>query len=134
MYTQKENIRIICTKAKTFPDGIEAAFALLERTLPQEMGMRPLFGLSKPENGQIVYRAGVQEHEPGEAARFGLESFVLEKGTYLAETIVDWKKAPQRISECFDKLLEDSRLDPASYCVERYSKEGSVVCMVKLID
>lgn len=131
---QKEDIKVVCHKAKSFPDGIEEAFRTLENTIPKSCD-RPFYGLSKPEiNGQIVYRAAVQEGSAEEAKQYGFESFTIPKGLYLTETVKDWMSKPHVIGDTFMQLLDDPRLDPASYCIEEYKKSGEVVCMVKLLD
>jgi len=130
--SQTEDIHLICVKAKSFPEGIEEAFRKLESAIP-ESSARPFYGLSKPEiDGQSVYRAAVLEIQQGEAQKQGFESFTIPKGIYLTKTLRNWMQDSKMIGDTFMQLLDDPRLDPASYCVEEYKKSGEVVCMVKL--
>jgi hypothetical protein len=134
-YIQTEDLSIICATARLFPDGILEAFRSLEKAIGDNIAHRPFFGISKPnEKGTIIYKAGVLETKEGEAESYGFETFTLSKGTYLTETLIDWKKRPQSIGEVFQKLLSDPRLDPSSSCVEWYKGQEDVMCMVKLVE
>lgn len=130
IYHLTVGLNILYVTADAFPEGIEAAFDKLKRIL-SDGGTRTLFGISKPERGQIVYKAGALENDPKEARHYHLPTFTLEKGDYLCETIGNWESNVPEIGDIFMKLLKDPRLDPATYCIEWY-KEADVMCMVKI--
>jgi hypothetical protein len=125
---------ILCVKAASFPDGIMDAFKELNRHI-QENDTRIPYGISKPEkNGTIVYRSGVEEAFPGEAAEAGCESLVLKKGKYVYRTISEWQTKIEMIGNVFNELLRDPRLDPASPCIEIYQSRTELICMVRIIE
>ncbi|GAB3508798.1 hypothetical protein GCM10027341_45050 [Spirosoma knui] len=127
-----QDLDLICVTATSFPTGIRQAFKTLESSVP-EASNRPSYGLSKPdETGVINYKAGVPQAYEGEAKQYGHETVRLTKGDYLTVTIRQWQKQENSIGLTFRTLLDDPRLDPASYCVEHYDNED-VTCMVKLI-
>lgn len=130
-YTLKEDVKVYCTAAKSFPDGIQEAFITLEELLSKEG--RTFYGVSyKSTDGFLIYKAGVSESFEGEAEKYGFESFTISKGEYLIETIFDWRKKIETIGMTFQTLLADSRSDKTSPCVEWYKSDKEVVCMVKL--
>lgn len=134
LYTQEEDVHMICATAKSFPEGIQDAFSELEKKLP-DLLERPVFGISKPNSqGVIVYKAGALEKVNDEAEKYGLEPFTMSKGLYLTEIIYDFSRNLSLIGSTFNTLLQDSRLDPASYCVEVYDAKGNVTCMVKILE
>ncbi|WP_448702469.1 transcriptional regulator [Mucilaginibacter sp. AW1-3] len=124
------NIKVFCVTADSFPNGIEAAYNKLYAVAGQEG--RTIYGLSKPEKGVIVYKAAVAENFDGEAEQSGLETLIIPKGEYAAETIHDWRNNMQKFSPVFMTLLDNPRLDRNSWCIEWYKNDDEVVCMVKL--
>ena len=129
---QTHDLTILYVTASSFPDGIMDAFRALERKL-SETGDRIFYGLSKPNNkGVIVYKAGALQTKEDEAKRLELESIVVPKGLYLSQEVKNWKKKPEMIGNVFQKMIHDPRLDPSTYCVERYEGED-VVCMVRIL-
>jgi predicted transcriptional regulator YdeE len=125
------DIKVSCVAATSFPDGIAAAHEKLHAILPFEGG-RKFFGISRPENGTIVYKAGADEIEENEAAQFKLESFIIKKGTYISITVKDYQKNLSKIRKTFDKLISKPGIDPDGYCIESYISDTSVRCMVRL--
>ena len=131
-YEQKEDVSLICLKAASFPEGIMDAFNKLQESLPN-CSERTWYGISKPnEKGEIIYKAAVTELSDMEAEKTGFESFTVTKGIYLTEEIKDWRKNMQMIGETFNKLLQDPELDMESSCIERYTADDEILCMVKL--
>ena len=131
IYNLKEDIKVFCTTATSFPDGIQEAFIKLEKMLSKEG--RTFYGISyKNEDGIIVYKAAVSESFSGEAENYGFETFIIRKGTYLAEKIIDWRKKMEIFGTTFQKLLADPRLDKSFPCVEWYKSDHEVMCMIKI--
>lgn len=127
----KNDTKLILVKARSFPDGVVAAYKDLEKAIGNPKG-RAFYGISRGyKNGGIVYWAGVKPIED-EEARLGLEKLTLNKGTYIAETLNGWRGREHVIGETFQKLLADPRLDPEGYCVEQYLENGDVMCMVRI--
>ncbi len=133
IYRLKKDINLACVRAKSYPDGIQAAFDELNRTFPSLEG-RTLYGVSKPVNRKIVYKAGVTENSMRETKKHGCETFAIKKGTYLMETIQDYQSKLQTLASVFQRLLSDPRLDETSCCVEWYKSDKELVCMVKIIE
>src|SRR5260370_15030098 len=136
--TIENDIKVFYVTAKSFPDGIMDANEKLHSLVPFTPG-RKYFGISRPENGIIVYKAAVAEVNNGEAEKLNLEELVLEKGKYISLTINDYMKDIQSIGRAFKELLSYPGLDPQGYCVEWYLPAGkaglddkNVRCMIRL--
>ncbi len=128
-----EDIPVICHKADSFPDGICAAFDHLHDIVPEKEGRR-YFGISRPENGVIVYKAAAEEMEPGEAERLGCERFIIKRGAYNTYYIKNYREKVDAIAECFQLLLGQSEADPNGFCIEWYIGDNDVKCMVRSND
>ncbi|MEJ7587400.1 MAG: hypothetical protein WKI04_07550 [Ferruginibacter sp.] len=124
-------VTVFYITAKSFPEGIPHAHKSLHALVPF-LKERKYFGISRPENGVIIYRAAAEEIQPGEAGKLNCESLVLEKGKYISLTINDYNQDLQNIERSFKKLLEYPGLDPAGYCVEWYLDDKEVKCMIRL--
>ncbi|MCI0449837.1 MAG: transcriptional regulator [Chlorobi bacterium] len=94
----KDNIKVFYVKADSFPAGIKAAHNKLHSLLPSTVGRR-FFGISYPaRSGSIIYKAAVEESLPGEAEKYGCETFVIKKGDYLSHTVSNWRKDESAIA------------------------------------
>ena len=127
-----EDIHIMCVKADTFPDGIAAAFDKLHQTVPKN-AVRRYFGVSRPENQGIVYRAAAEILESGEAEKLGLETLTIKGGSYNTLYITDYRSHIDAIGKCFELLTGQAETDPNGYCVEWYIGDD-VKCMVRCND
>lgn len=130
-YRLKEDIKVMCINATSFPQGVEAAYSKLY-DIAGSAG-RIIYGLSKPnEQGVIIYKAAATEKFAGEAEQLGLESYTIPKGAYVAETIFDWRNNMLKFAPIFSALLDNRRLDRSTWCVEWYKSPDEVLCMIKL--
>ena len=127
----EKDIQIVCLTAKSFPEGIQDAHQQLHAIIPFSKERR-YFGLSRPENGIIVYKAAAEVLENDKEASFNCESMVIEKGNYRCMTILEYKKDLQRISKAFEELLSYNDFDPNGYCIEWYHSDEDLKCMVRL--
>jgi hypothetical protein len=128
----KSDIKVFYITAASFPDSVLAAHKKLHSILPSDDG-RKFFGISYSNGkGGIIYKAAVEESFPGEAEKYGLETFIIKKGEYICETLIDWRKDESLIGRTFKKLLSDSRIDRNGYCLEIYLNNTDMECMVKL--
>jgi hypothetical protein len=127
----EQDIKVFCVEAQSFPHDIGAAFNRLV-SLVLNPDDRVFFGISYQANdGTIIYKAAVKEERAGEGKQLGCEEDVVRKGTYLAETIKDWRKDIGSIGSTFKKMA-DSKLNTTFPCVEWY-KGDDVTCMVRLL-
>lgn len=126
-----QDIIVFYITAKSFPENILDAHNTLHTLVPFSKN-RNFFGLSRPENGVIVYKAAAEEISSGEAEKFNCDTLVLEKGKYVSLTIQDYVKDVQSISNAFKELLSHPGLDQNGYCVEWYLTDKDVKCMVRL--
>ena len=130
-YKLKEDVPVFCVTAQSFPDRVQEAFQTLEKMLPTMNG-RTFYGISwLNENNEIVYKAAVNESYTGEAARYGCEPFLIKRGDYLTETVMNWCDDTTTIGITFKKLLADPRMDTSYPCVEWYKSDKEMMCMVK---
>lgn len=132
-YRFEKNITLVCVKATSFPDGIGDAYQQLHSLLAHARA-RISYGVSYPENGTIIYRAGVEEQYEGEASALGMETFTIKQGLYNLVTVHDYMKDIPAIGKAFKKLTSDPLIDSNGYCVEMYLNDKDVRCMVKLDD
>ena len=129
----EKDINVFCIQAKSFPDGVMEAFRNLHSLLefpPQ----RRNFGISKPENGKIIYRVAAEELVEGDLKKHHLTEFIIPSGNYIGIKIIDFRKDLNQLKIAFDQLLTNPNLDPNSYCIEEYFGIDDVVCMVRLIE
>ena len=123
-------IRVFGLVVENFPHDIGAAFDRLANLV--EGGFdRPYYGICEMKDGAMIYRAAAQEMYEGEAARYACEPYVIEKGTYLAVTVHDWRKNTESIKDVFEDILEDDRVDFAKPFVEWYKDDMEMVCMAR---
>ncbi len=132
LYKLSHDIEVLCVEAISFPDGIKAAFNKLE-SIAGTNG-RNIFGISKPVNGLIKYRAAASVNFDGEAVQLGCPAFTIQKGFYLGQTLTDWQQNEQMIMTIFDSLLTDERLAPSAHCIEWYKSPNELLCIVLMHD
>lgn len=132
-YYRDKDIKVICVKASSFPEGIMEAYQQLTSRLPA-VEQRTLYGISfGGENGKIIYRAAANELHDNEAEELGLESFTIKKGEYISEVVKDWRKDETQIGKIFQTLLAQPDIDKQQgYCLEEYFNDKDVRCMVLL--
>jgi hypothetical protein len=130
---QDNDITVFYITAKSFPDDALAAHQQLHQLIPYSTD-RKYFGVSRPENGKIVYRAAAEEKYPGEGKKLNCDTLVLKKGQYISLTITDYAKDISAIQRAFDQLLRHPGIDPQGYCVEWFFNDKDVTCMIRLQD
>ncbi len=131
-YILANDIRVFYVTATSFPEGILKAYQTLHGLLPDTAG-RKFYGISRPEGkGKIIYKAAVEESYPGEAEKLGCEIFVIRKGTFISEVLTGWRDNEAIVGQTFQKLIAYPEVDPAGYCVEIYTGENEMRCMVPL--
>lgn len=128
----EQDIKVLYIEAKSFPEGIMEAHERLHDLVPFDINRR-YFGISRPENGIIVYKAAAEEAFSEEAEELNCNTMILKKGRYISSTVRNFKQEPQKIEKAFRKLLMHDNLDPQGYCVEWYrNDENTVKCMIRL--
>ena len=129
--TIDKDISVFYITASSYPEGILDAHKNLHSMVPFTTSRR-YYGLSRPENGTIVYRAAAEELWEGEGKKLKCDTIVIKKGKYICSTVHDYMKHVHLIKDAFDELLESPELDPQGYCVEWYVSEKDVKCMIRL--
>src|SRR5437870_5327858 len=99
-----EDIKVFAVTASSFPEGVMEAHTKLHSIVPFSSARR-YYGLSRPENGQIVYKAAAETLEQDEAEKINLESMVIKRGNYISITIEDFMKDIQSIGRAFKEIL-----------------------------
>lgn len=131
-YTIEKDITVVCVHASSFPGGIDDAHTRLHSTLPA-LEQRTAYGISWSDGkGGIIYKAAVEQIQEGKAETYGLETFVIRKGTYMSELLLNFREDKDRVGSTFQKLLALPALDPKGYCLELYLNEKDMRCMVPL--
>ena len=132
-YYLDHDIHLCCVPAKTFPDGVQAAFQQLSKIFPDQQGKRRLFGVSCPDGkDSLVYKAAVEEKYAGEAAALGLETYLLRKGEYLSTTVHNFMSDIPAIGKAFQALVNAPGVHPNTVGVEEYINGTDVRCMVPM--
>jgi hypothetical protein len=132
-YNLDRDIKIFYVTAISFPAGVGGAFQKLLSFLPAP-GERILYAISSPnEKGEIIYKAAAEEAFPGEGEQNGCETFLIKKGTYWSELLIDRKKDESSVGRTFHQLLKHPDLDKNGYCLEIYPNETDVRCLVPLV-
>ena len=132
IYHLKHDIKVLCVEARSFPGGIKDAFNKINR-LPQ-MQLRHIFGISKPLNGMIRYRAAASANKVNEAGKSGYSSFTINAGNYVGEKLTNWQQNEMMIMSIFNRLVADKRIDGSAYCIEWYKSENELWCMVLMCE
>jgi hypothetical protein len=130
-YVLANSIQVFCVAAPSFPAGIMESHQKLHELAPFTTG-RKFFGLSRPENGAIVYKAAAEEQYEGEGAKNGCETLVIRQGNYISIVLYNFMQDALSIGNAFRQLLAQPGLDPEGYCVECYLSDKDVRCMVRL--
>jgi hypothetical protein len=130
-FTIPLDIPVLFVQAESFPDGIMDAFNTLRDQVPGS-DARTVYGISRPENGVIIYKAAIEELFPGEAELVQVRSMVIPKGEYVCAIVKDFMHHIQEIGIRFRELLAFPGLDPDGSCVEWYFNETDVQCMIRL--
>lgn len=128
-----KNMLVFYIQAKSFPDGILEAFQKMHSFI-EFLPKRRIFGISRPENGQIIYKVASEEIVKGDLEKFGLTKLIIPQGNYIGMEIKNFKKDLSAINKAFDKLLLNTNIDPNGYCIEEYKGIDDVFCMVRLKD
>jgi hypothetical protein len=131
--TFDKDIKVFYVPAKSFPDGVMEAHQKIHSLVPLSSN-RKYFGLSRPENGVIAYKAAAEELTPGEGEKLHCDTIVLNKGKYNCITIHDYMKDLPAIGKAFSTLIASPDIDREGYCVEWYLNDKDIKCMVRLAD
>jgi len=131
--TINKEIHLVCTRAASFPDGIVAAYQKLEQVVTP-LKDRTVYGISRGSDNGILYWACAAAKSKTEAASLGLESYVIKKGTYAAETLTNINGDEEIIGQTFSELLNHPKLDETGECVEWYKSATEVTCMVRILE
>jgi|SRR6185437_1979208 len=97
------DIRVFGGLVNTFPTGIADAFDILIQKTGDCAGARNYYGLSDFKKGKMVYYALAEEKFHGEAEKYNLQKFTIEKGNYLTVTVMEWQKKTNCIKDFFSK-------------------------------
>jgi len=129
--TIENDIKVFIVTAESFPEGIKEAFNKLNEKIPLS-SVKRIFGLSRPENGIIVYKAAAEVNDTNEAEKIISDTLVIKKGNYISRTIHDYMKDLPAIGKSFKELLSNPGIDREGYCVEWYVSQKEVKCMIRL--
>jgi len=128
---QPADITVVCLTAESFPEGVLAAHQKLHATVPAN-GQRRYFGISRPEEGTIIYHAAAELLPGDDASAFLLPSIILRKGRYHRSTIHNYMQRIGEIGAAFGAMLQQDNIDPHGYCVEWYVDDKVLQCMVRI--
>lgn len=127
----ENDIKVYCITAESFPDGVLQAHQALHAKIPFSTDRR-YFGLSRMENGKIIYRAGAERTAADPFDKNVQEELTIPAGIYQSLIVKDFMNDVPAIGTAFDQLIHLPGIDPDGYCIEWYTSDKDVRCMVKL--
>ncbi len=127
--TLNESIPVVCVTATSFPDGIMEAYEKLYRKVKNHTG-RTTYGISTFSNGNLIYKAAFSHMDDDDISEMSLESDVISKGEYIAETIKNFEKHRDKFQPTFKKL-GDSKYKTGMPGIEWY-QGNNVKCMLPI--
>lgn len=130
-YTIENNLTVFGNEVNTFPNGVAETFNELMKQLPPG-DERPYYGIGNYRNGKMVYIAAALETFEGEGKKYGYHNYTINKGEYLAETLMDWTSNTHRIKDVFATIVKDERADSTKPAIEFYTNMKEMVCMVMM--
>lgn len=129
----ENDIVVHCITAQHFPDDISETHERLRNLVKPDV-KREYFGISwMGQANRIVYKAGVTELLKGEFTELLPDFFIIRRGEYCYIDIEDYEQHLKSISEAFELLLQNKRLDPKGACIEWYMN-ADCRCMLRLAD
>ena len=131
-YNLTNDVKVFGLPVKTFPSGVAEAFHELIKKTGDES--RAYYGISEFKGGTMVYYAAAEEKFDGEAEKYNCERLKIEKGEYLASTILEWTKKTDCIKDVFTELIQVSRVNKTKPAIEWYKDDNELMCMVKMND
>ena len=131
-YNLKNDLKVFGKEVPSFPLRVGETFQSLMNMIPNG-SKRAYYGISHmDETGKIIYKAAAEEKYAGEAEKYGCPRYTIEKGSYLAVTITDWRDKIDCIKDVFHDMMEDDRADKTKEVVEWYKTETEMLCLVKM--
>lgn len=131
-YTIDKDIPCYTIEA-AFPNGVLAAHQQLHAAFAGSSERR-YFGISRgTPGGGVAYKAAAEKLS-GDSPHNEFGDFIIPQGRYKGTEIKNFRKDVTAIGKLFSTLLQDPELDPHGFCLEWYSNENDVRCMVKLLD
>jgi len=131
-YNLPGDIKVFGMQVKTFPEGIGEAFETLVNIISNGYD-RSYYGISyMTKEGVIIYIAAAEEKYEGEAEKYHCERYIIERGEYLTVRIRDWRRKTDCIKDVFHEMMQDSRIEKTSTCLEWYKDDDEMLCMIKI--
>ena len=115
-------LHLITTKPKNFPEGVSAAFDLLESHLETLKGRR-FYGLAYESGGDVDYYAGLVPDNEIEECRFTEIGFAIknvEGGPCARVRLRDWESKTDQIGPTFASMINEFGIDPSRPQMEFY--------------
>ena len=131
-YIFEEDLKIYTLTAKSFPEDIGEVHHRLYKIFPPNPP-RKYFGISRPENGIIIYKVGSEVFYNEEIDLKLVEPFIIQKGNYISILIKDFRNNLSQIDTAFKQLTSLKNIDPNGYCIEYYFNSNDVSCMIKVV-
>ncbi len=130
IYHLQADIPLFGKQVSSFPAGIGEAFTALQQ-LTLTDGERNYYGLSKMDkDNTVLYWVAAEEKIRGEAEQYDCKRFLVAKGDYLSEKVLNWHGKTGSIKDVFHALMNDTRAAKNAYCIEWYYSEEEMLCML----
>ena len=127
------DLRLMVVRADEFPDGIKTAWNRLESRLSSLKG-RKFYGVTRCEDSQLVYFAGVVAAGDEEVTALGLPTMTIKGGKYASAKLLDWPKHTDKIGQIFSELMRDFPMDPNEPTLEYYRSQSELHLLIPLAE
>lgn len=129
---ERPPVRLSVCRAETFPGGIPAAWQRLEERVGSLRG-RKFYGLTLPEEGQLVYYAGVESRDAEEVRALGFPTLTIEGGRFARVKLDDWPEHTAEIGPIFDYLMQTYLMQPDAPTIEFYRSQTELHLLIPLV-
>jgi hypothetical protein len=133
MVVDLPNLRLMVTRADEFPRGIKTAWNRLESRLTSLRG-RKFYGVTRCEDSQLVYFAGVVAASNEEVTALGFPTMMIKGGKYARAKLFDWPNHTDKIGEILGELMRDFPMDTYEPTLEYYRSQSELHLLIPLIE
>lgn len=130
---KRSPVRLSVCRAEAFPSGIRAAWQRLEERVGTLRG-RKFYGLTLPEEGQLVYYAGVEPLDAEEVRALGFPTLTIEGGRFARVKLDDWSEHTAEIGPIFDYLMQTYPMQPGAPTIEFYRSQSELHLLIPLAE
>ncbi len=127
----KQDLKVFCKKAESFPLGVKAAFQYIHERVPYSTERKFISISVLKSASEMDYWAGVTEAVSGDLDEHDFEIKTIPAGNYACVEVFDYMKDVTVIAKAFEFLSEFTVDTDKSVGIEWYQGMESVKCMIR---